>query len=149
MEIKGYSLEMKKISILALALLSLVSCSNSNEKKTAMEWAKIAVEEEHYILDDDGILLTHTAVTQTPSLELVEEVEGETYGDYLYVKDDDGDYYVAFFKHSLVVETYYKIKEYVYISAIVWRFEIKSSNPIKLKFTEDEIVDIDIAELEW
>ena len=140
---------MKKISILALALLSLVSCSNSNEKKTAMEWAKIAVEEEHYILDDDGILLTHTAVTQTPSLELVEEVKGETYGDYLYVKDDDGDYYVAFFKHSLVVETYYKIKEYVYISAIVWRFEIKSSNPIKLKFTEDEIVDIDIAELEW
>ena len=42
------------------------------------------------------ILLTHTAVIQTPSLELVEEVEGETYGDYLYVKDDDGELLYGF-----------------------------------------------------
>lgn len=148
---------MKKISILALALLSLVGCATSNEKKTAMEWAKIAVEEEHYILDDDGILLTHTAVIQAPSLELIEEVEGETYGDYLYVKDDDGDYYMAFFRHYLVVEIYnyknyfYIHNEYIYISTIVWRLkkEINYSNPIKLKFTEDEIIDINIEELEW
>lgn len=143
---------MKRFSILALALLSLVGCSTSNEKKIAMEWAKMAVEEEHYILDDDGYLLTHTAVIQTPSLEFVEEVEAETYGDYLYVKDDDGDYYEAFFKHYLVVEKYSgKLEEYVYLSAIAWRFEtkIKSSNPIKLKFTEYEIIDLDIEELEW
>lgn len=141
---------MKKISILVLALLSLVGCSTSDEKKTAMEWVKMAVEEEHYILDDDGYLLTHTAVIQTPSLELIEEVGGETFGDYLYGKDDDGDYCMAFFKHYLVVEKYSgKLEEYVYLSAIAWRFEtkIKSSNPIK--FTEYEIIDLDVAELEW
>lgn len=140
---------MKRFSILALALLSLVGCSTSDEKKTAMEWAKMAVEEEHYILDDDGILLTHTAVIQTPSLEFIEEVDGETYGDYLYVKDDKGGLYFAIYKHTLLVDTIVELKEYTYVSAIAWRLEtkIKVSNPTKLKFTEDEIIDIGIVEL--
>lgn len=140
---------MKKISILALALLSLVGCSNSNEKKTAMEWAKMAVEEEHYILDDDGYLITHTAVIQTPSLELVEEVEGETYGDYLYVKDDDDNYYMAFFKHYLVIEDYNYIEEYVYMSAIAWEEKnlLKRPSNSTFKIYQWQIQDLDIEEV--
>lgn len=148
---------MKNFSILALALLMLVGCSTKNEKKTAMEWAKMAVEEEYYQLDDKRNLLTHTAVIQTPSLELVEEAEGETYGDYLYVKDDDGDYYMAFFKHSLVVENYNKIEEYVYMSAIAWEDRsslirslnnmIFGGNPEKIGIHQWQIQDLDIEQV--
>ena len=110
------------ISLIALIISLGVSRQIQNVgAKSAKEWAMMAVEEEEYYqLDDGGNLLTHTAVIQTPSLELVEEVEGETYGDYLYVKDNDGDYYMAFFKHYLVVENYNYIEEYVYVSAIAW-----------------------------
>ena len=127
-------------------------------KLSAKEWVKLAVEEEHYQLDDDGYLLTHTVVIQTPSLELVEEAEGETYKDYLYVKDDDGNYYMAFFKHYLVVEKYGgKIEEYVYISAIAWEdrdWLNRSLNnafgtkPKEMGIYEWQILDLDIEELE-
>ena len=111
------------ISLIALIISLGVSRQIQNVgAKSAKEWAMMSVEQEYYQLDNgNGVyLLTHTAVIQTPSLELVEEVEGETYGDYLYVKDNDGDYYMAFFKHYLVVENYNAIEEYVYISAIAW-----------------------------
>lgn len=143
---------MKKFSILVLALLSLVGCSTGNEKKTAMEWAKMAVEDEHYILDDDGYLLTHSIVLQPPSLELLEEGGDKNINGILYGRGNKGYFYQAIFEHTLFVEKYDgKINKYVYLSAIAWRFKtkIKSSNPIKLKFTEYAIIDIDIVELEW
>ena len=148
----------KKLKILVITafslitLLSLVGCSTSNEKKTAMGWAKMAVEEEYYQLDNgSGVyLLTHTAVIQTPSLELVEEVEGKTRGDYLYVKNHAGDYYMAFFKHYLVVEDYNYIKEYVYISAIAWEDRNGISRLVNKEFIyEWQIQDLDIEELRY
>lgn len=144
-------------SILVLSAIGLwIKFKPIENGKTAVEWAKLAVEEEHYILDDDGILLTHTAVIQTPSLEFVEEAEGETYGDYLYFKDNDGDYYEACFKHYLIVEKYSgKIEEYVYISAIAWkeRSSLKRSFNnffgIENKIYQWQIQDIDIAKVAW
>lgn len=147
-------------SILVLSAIGLwIKFKPIENGKTAVEWVKMAVEEEHYILDDGGILLTHTAVIQTPSLELVEEAEGETYGDYLYFKDNDGDYYEACFKHYLIVEKYSgKIEEYVYISAIAWkeRSSLKRSfnnffgiNPKENKIYQWQIQDIDIAKVVW
>lgn len=125
--------------------------------KSAKEWVMMAVEEEEYYqLDDNGNLLTHTAVIQTPSLELVEEVEGETYGDYLYVKDDDGNYYMAFFKHYLVVENFNYIEEYVYVSVIAWedRSSLKRSfnnafgiNPKEIGIHQWQIQDLDIEQI--
>lgn len=149
---------MKKFSIIALLLLSLVGCATNNEKKTAMEWAKMAVEEEHYILDDDGYLLTHQVELQFPSIELAEETEGKIGDGYIYAKDGDGNYYTAFFKHSLIVEKYSgKVEEYVYISAIVWedRNGLERSfnnffgtNPTKIRIHQWQILDLDIEELE-
>lgn len=149
---------MKKFSIIALSLLSLVGCATNNEKKTAMEWAKIAVEEEHYILDDDGYLLTHQVELQFPSIELAEETEGKIGDGYIYAKDGDGNYYTAFFKHSLIVEKYSgKVEEYVYISAIAWKeksslwrsFDIGAGiNPKKIRIHQWQILDLDIEELE-
>ena len=86
----------------------------------------------------------------------MEEVEGETYGDYLYVKDNDGDYYMAFFKHYLVVENYNYIEEYVYVSAIAWedRSSLKRSfnNAFGIKPKEIgihlwQIQDLDIEQI--
>lgn len=147
---------MKKISILALALLSLVGCSNSNEKKTAMEWAKMAVEEEHYILDDDGYLLTHQVELQFPSIELAEETEGKIGDGYIYYAKDD--YYFAIYKHTLLVDTIVELKEYTYVSAITWeeRSSLKRSfnnffgiDPKENKIHQWQIKDIDIVKVAW
>lgn len=147
------------LSLVAL-ILSLVALRQIQNEglKSAKEWVMMAVEQEHYQLDDDGYLLTHTVVLQTPSLELVEEAEGETYKDYLYAKDGDVNYYMAFFKHYLIVEKYGgKIEEYVYISAIAWKdmngldrlinkaFGIKAK---EIGIYEWQILDLDIEELE-
>lgn len=119
--------------------------------KTAVEWVKLAVEEEHYILDDDGYLLTHQVELQFPSIELIEETEGRMKDGYIYAKDDKGGYYFAIYKHTLLVDTITRIKEYTYVSAIAWRLEKRSisSNPAELKFTDNEIIDIDIAKVAW
>ena len=140
-----------KISLMALSLLSLVGCAKTNEKRTAVEWVKLAVEEQHYILDDDGYLLTHQVELQFPSIEFVEETKGRMKDGHIYYKDDKGGYYFAIYKHTLLVDKSVEIKEYTYVSGIAWRFERKvlSSNPIKLKFNEDEIIDIDIVKVEW
>ena len=139
------------ISLIAL-MISLGACRQIQNEglKPAKEWVMMAVEEEYYQLDNgSGVyLLTHTAVIQTPSLELVEEVEGETYGDYLYVKDDN--YCMAFFKHYLVVEDYNYIKEYVYVSAIAWedRSSLKRSFNNAFGIYEWQIQDLDIERVE-
>ena len=127
-------------SLTALTLgLGVFSQIQKVEPKSPKEWVMMAVEEE-YQLDNNGRLLTHTAVIQTPSLEFAKEVEGETYGDYLYVKDDDGDYYMAFFRHYLVVEDYNDLEEYVYMSAIAWE---------KIGIHQWQILDLDIEELHY
>lgn len=140
------------ISLIALMISLGVSHQIQNEGlKSAKEWAMMAVEQEYYQLDNgNGVyLLTHTAVIQTPSLELVEEVEGETYGDYLYVKDNVGDYYMAFFKHYLVVEDYNDIEEYVYVSAIAWEDRNGVSRLVNKEFIyEWQIQDLDIEKVE-
>lgn len=160
----GVNMKKTLLVITALSLIALILSLGAfrqiqNEGlKSAKEWAMMAVENEHYQLDDDGYLLTHAVVIQTPSLELVEETEGDTYEDYLYVKDSDGNYYMAFFKHYLVVEKYGgKIEEYVYISAIAWEdrdwlnrslnnaFGIK---PKEIGIYQWQIQDLDIEELE-
>ncbi len=138
------------LSLIAL-MISLGACRQIQNEglKSPKEWVMMAVEEEEYYrLDDGGNLLTHTAVIQTPSLELVEEVEGETYGDYLYVKDNDGDYYMAFFKHYLVVEDYNYIKEYVYVSAIAWEDRSSLKRSLEIGIYEWQIQDLDIEKVE-
>jgi hypothetical protein len=144
------------LSLVALTLgLGIFQETRNVGLKSPKEWVMMAVEEEEYYqLDDDGYLLTHTVVNQTPSLELVEEAEGDTYKDYLYVKDDDGNYYMAFFKHYLVVEKYGgKIEEYVYISAIAWEDRNGLDRLVNKAFGikgiyEWQIQDLDIEELE-
>lgn len=159
---------MNKETLFCLTMTNLLSLiivggaikqTQSFGKHSAKEWAMIAVEEEHYQLDDDGYLLTHTAVIQTPSLELVEEAEGKTYKDYLYVKDDDDSYYMAFFKHSLIVEKYGgAVEEYVYISAIAWVdnnileksfYNVFGISQHNIEFDYSQIIDLDIEEVEW
>ena len=140
------------LSLIAL-MISLGACrqTQNEELKSPKEWVMMSVEQEYYQLDNgNGVyLLTHTAVIQTPSLELVEEVEGETYGDYLYVKDNDGDYYMmAFFKHYLVVEGYNYIKEYVYVSAIAWEDRSSLKRSLEIGIYEWQIQDLDIEKVE-
>ena len=144
----------KTLIITALSLIALMIGLGAFKQiqnvglKSAKEWVMMAVEEEEYYqLDDNGNLLTHTAVIQTPSLELVEEVEGETYGDYLYVKDDDGDYYMAFFKHYLVVENFNYIEEYVYVSVIAWEDRSFGIKPKENRIHQWQIQDLDIEQI--
>ena len=158
------SKKLKPLVITAFRLIALMislgACRQiqNEELKSPKEWVMMSVEEEYYQLDNgNGVyLLTHTAVIQTPSLELVEEAEGETYGDYLHVKDDDDNYYMAFFKHYLVVDDYNYIKEYVYMSAIAWedRSSLNHSlknffgtNPKKIGIHQWQILDLDIEEV--
>lgn len=150
---KKKSLVITGLSLIAL-MISLGACRQIQNEglKSPKEWVMMAVEEEYYQLDNgNGVyLLTHTAVIQTPSLELVEEVEGETYGDYLYVKEwnGDGDYYMAFFKHYLVVENYNDIEEYVYVSAIAWEDRSSLKRSLEIGIYEWQIQDLDIEKVE-
>ncbi len=139
------------ISLIAL-IISLGACRQiqNEELKSPKELVMMAVEEEYYQLDNgSGVyLLTHTAVIQTPSLELVEETEGETYGDYLYVKNHAGNYYLAFFRHSLVVDNYNNLEEYVYMSAIAWEDRSSLKRSLEIGIYEWQIQDLDIEKVE-
>ena len=145
----------KTLVITAISLIALIIGLGAFQQirnkglKPVKELVMMAVEEEYYQLDNgSGVyLLTHTAVIQTPSLELVEETEGETYGDYLYVKNHAGNYYLAFFKHYLVVDNYNYLEEYVYMSAITWEDRSFGIKPKENRIHQWQIQDLDIEQI--
>lgn len=153
---------MKKtlLGLTTISLLSLIIVIGSfkqiqvSGKHSAKEWAIIAVEEEHYQLDDDGYLLTHSIVLQPPSLELLEEGRDKNINGFLYGRDNEGYFYQAIFEHTLFVEKYDgKINKYVYLSAIAWRSNSFDAffglNPNKAVFNYSQIIDLDTVDVEW
>lgn len=128
-------------------------------KHSVREWAITAVEEEHYQLNDDGYLLTHNTVLQSPSLELLEESRGKNKNGFLYGRDNEGYFYQAIFEHTLLVEKYDgNMNKYVYLSAISWRdnsrletsfYNFFGLDSNKVGFAFSQIIDLDIERVEW
>lgn len=143
------------ISLLSLIIvIGLFKQIQVSGKHSAKEWAIIAVEEEHYKLDDDGYLLTHSLVLQPPSLEILEEGRNENINGFLYGRDNEGYFYQAIFEHTLFVQKYDgKINKYVYLSGVAWRynkrlFDIKP-DPDKIVFNYSQIIHLDTEDVEW
>ena len=147
---------LKTILLLIVAVITLSGCGNDANKHSAKEWAMMAVENDYYQLDDDGVLLTHDAITQPVSKEIIDEIiaDGDSIkvlsNNYNHVVEENGlEYYVVFFKHMLIAETSNDLKECTYVSVITWEDKTIFYDYEHAKFSEQQILDLDIGELTW
>ncbi len=147
---------LKTLLLLVVAVITLSGCGNDTNKHSAKDWAMMEVEKDYYQLDDDGVLLTHDAVTQAPSKEIVDELiaDGDSVrflaNNYCYVVEENGlEYYFVYFKHTLIAQTSSGLKESTYLSAIAWEEKTIYSDYENAKFSEQQILDLDIGELTW
>ena len=150
---------MKAKQLLLLIPLLLVGCSDSEndaDKHTAKGWTMMEVENDYHQLDDDGVLLTHDAVTQPLSKEIINEIiaDGDSISilvnNYYRVVEENGlEYYAVFFKHMLIAETSGGLKECTYVSSIAWEDKTIFYDYEHAKFSEQQILDLDIGELTW
>lgn len=147
---------LKTLLLLVVAVITLSGCGNDANKHSAKEWAMMAVENDYYQLDDDGVLLTHDAVTQPVSKEIIDEIiaDGDSIkvlvNNYYHVAEENGlEYYAVFFKHMLIAETSDGLKECTYVSAIAWQDKTIFYDYEYAKFSEQQILDLDVGELTW
>ena len=144
-----------KILLLSLVAITLSSCGYDENLHSAKEWAMMAVENDYHQLDDDGVLLTHDAITQPLSKEIIDEIiaDGDSINildnNYCHVMGDDWEYYGVYFKHTLIAETSHGLKECTYVSAIAWEDKAIFYDCENAKFSEQQILDLDIGELAW
>lgn len=145
-----------KMLLLLLVAITLSGCDSNENNHSAKEWAMLAVENDYHQLDDDGVLLTHDAITQPLSKEIIDEIITNDdsivilANNYCHVTEEDGyEYYGVCFKHTLITETSGGLKEYTYFSGIAWKDETIFYDYEYAKFGENQILDLDIVELTW
>lgn len=147
---------LRTLLLLVVAVITLSGCGNDANKHSAKEWTMMEVENDYHQLDDDGILLTHDAVTQPLSKEIINEIiaDGDSISilvnNYYHVVEENGlEYYAVFFKHMLIAETSDGLKECTYVSSIAWENKTIFYDYEYAKFSEQQILDLDIGELTW
>jgi len=147
---------LRTLLLLVVAVITLSGCGNDANKHSAKEWTMMEVENDYHQLDDDGILLTHDAVTQPLSKEIINEIiaDGDSISilvnNYYRVVEENGlEYYAVFFKHMLIAETSDGLKECTYVSSIAWENKTIFYDYEYAKFSEQQILDLDIGELTW
>lgn len=136
-----------KMLLLLLVAITLSGCDSNENKHSAKEWAMLEVENDYHQLDDDGVLLTHDAITQPVSKEIIDEIiaDGDSIkilsNNYNHVVEENGlEYYAVFFKHMLIAETSDGLKECTYVSSIAWEDETIFYDYEHAKFSEQQIL---------
>lgn len=148
---------LRTLLLIVVAVITLSGCGNDANKHSAKEWTMMEVERDYYQLDDDGVLLTHDAVTKPLSKEIINEIiaDGDSISilvnNYCRVVKENGlEYYAVFFKHALIAETFGgRLKECTYVSSIVWEDKTIFYDYEHAKFSEQQILCLGIGELTW